>query len=100
MDPSGASLRGDPVRVDSRSMRIHVRYFAEAREAARCDADDIDLKPGATVADAVAAIVVRHPRLAPVARRARVALDERFAGPEEPLAPDATLALIPPVGGG
>ncbi|MCA9316411.1 MAG: MoaD/ThiS family protein [Planctomycetes bacterium] len=81
-------------------MRVRVRYFADAREAARRDGEDLDLAAGATVKDAVDALVRRHPALGSIAPRARVAVDERFVGPDEALAEDATLVLIPPVGGG
>lgn len=81
-------------------MRVRVRYFADAREATRLDREEFDLPSGACVSEAVAAMVRLHPALAPVAARSRVAVGERFAQPDEKLAEGATVALIPPVGGG
>ncbi|MGE0190838.1 MAG: MoaD/ThiS family protein [Planctomycetota bacterium] len=81
-------------------MRVRVRYFADAREAARRDGEDLDLARGATVRDAVEALVRRHPALGSIAPRARVAVDERFVDLDETLVENATLVLIPPVGGG
>ncbi|MEZ6008368.1 MAG: MoaD/ThiS family protein [Planctomycetota bacterium] len=48
-------------------MRVRVRYFADAREAARRDGEDLDLAAGATVKDAVDALVRRHPALGSIA---------------------------------
>jgi molybdopterin synthase catalytic subunit len=81
-------------------VRVHVRYFADAREAARQDAEELDLGEGASVREAIATLLERHPALREIASRSRVAVDERFAGPDERLRAGATLALIPPVGGG
>ena len=77
-----------------------MRYFADAREAASTDQEEVELADDACVRDALAALVARHPALGDVATRSRVAVDEAFATPDQPLAAGATLALIPPVGGG
>ena len=81
-------------------VRIHVRYFADAREAAARDEEELVLQAPATVADALKALTRLHPPLEAVAKQARVALDESFVTEAAALHDGATLVLIPPVGGG
>lgn len=81
-------------------MQVQIRYFAAAREAAGTTAEPVTIDPGATVADVAAELVRRHPALAAVLPSLRFALAEEFVKPEAPVTDGATLALIPPVGGG
>lgn len=81
-------------------MRVQVRYFASAREATGLEQEELGLEPGATVAGALAALEARHPALVPLRPNLRFAVDTAFVEPGDRLADGATLALIPPVGGG
>jgi molybdopterin converting factor subunit 1 len=82
-------------------MEVEVRYFAAAREATGRSAERVTLAEGATLAALRAEVGRRHPALARLAPTLRVAVDERFAPDEsEPLAPEAVVALLPPVSGG
>ena len=81
-------------------MRIQVLHFAAAREAAGCASEAVELPEGATVSDAVALLLARHPALAGPAARLRFAVGERFATEAAALAPGDVLALLPPVSGG
>lgn len=81
-------------------MQIHVLYFAVFRERLGRDAEPLDLPDGATVADAVAALAARHPTIAALRGKFRVARNQTFADEAEALAPGDELALIPPVAGG
>jgi molybdopterin synthase catalytic subunit len=81
-------------------MRVTLLYFAAARERAGTPSEAIDLPEGATAAAALAAACERHPPLAAVATRLRLAVDQEFAGPERKLREGSEVALIPPVSGG
>ncbi|PIE17951.1 MAG: molybdenum cofactor biosynthesis protein MoaE [Proteobacteria bacterium] len=81
-------------------MLLNVLYFAHVRQVVGRTDERLDLAAGATVADAVAALVERHPGLGPLAAVVRVAVDGEFAAGEQVLTDGAELVLIPPVSGG
>lgn len=82
------------------SIRVRVRLFAMQREQAGTRSLDLELPAGATVEDAWAALVQRHPVLAPGREAVRFARNAEYASPDEPLADGDELACIPPVSGG
>jgi MoaE-MoaD fusion protein len=81
-------------------MTVRVRLFAMLRERAG-DAVEIELPPGATVADALDELALR-PELAELLRGlpVRMAVNREYADPGMPLGPEDELALIPPISGG
>jgi MoaE-MoaD fusion protein len=81
-------------------MQIQVLYFAVFRERLGTSAETLDLPAKATVADAVAALAARHPPIAALRGRFRVARNQEFASDDEVLGEGDELALIPPVAGG
>lgn len=81
-------------------MQIQVLYFAVFRERLARDGEPLELPTGATVADAVAALAARHPAIAALRGRFRVAVNHDFADDDRALAERDELALIPPVAGG
>ncbi len=81
-------------------MRIRARLFAMLREQAGEAEVVLDLGPGATVADAAAALTERLPALRPYAARVAYAVNESYVKPDTPLHDGDELALIPPVSGG
>jgi molybdopterin synthase catalytic subunit len=81
-------------------MRVHVLYFAVFREQLARDAEDLELAAGARVADAIGALADRHPQIARLRGRFRVAVNADFADDDRALADGDELALIPPVAGG
>ena len=80
-------------------MAITVLYFAGAREAAGTARETLEAPPG-TVAALRALLAARHPGLARVLPRCRIAVDEEFAADGAALPDGAEVALIPPVSGG
>jgi len=86
-------MEGPPVHVD-------VLFFAQARERVGCTATALELPPGSSVRDALAALTARHPALAPLAPHLAVAVDGTLARSGDVLADGAELALLPPVSGG
>lgn len=79
---------------------VTVRYFAAARERAKCTSESLSLPDGATVATLLAAVVEKHPALKAIAPQLRAAVDEEFAAADAVLREGAEVALIPPVAGG
>jgi MoaE-MoaD fusion protein len=80
--------------------RIRVRLFAIQRELAGAREIALELAPGATIEAAWAALVERHPVLAPGRLSVRFARNGEYADPETALDDGDELAIIPPVSGG
>ena len=80
-------------------MRVRVRFFASYAEAFGRQEMDLELQAGASVADCVAALRA-DPAAARLPPRPLVAVNQRYARPETPLAEGDEVALIPPVAGG
>lgn len=81
-------------------MRVSVLYFAAARERAGLASESLELPALATAAQALEAVFAKHPALAPLRDRLRLAVDQEFTPPDRALHEGAELALIPPVAGG
>ena len=75
-------------------------YFAVFRERLGRADDTLELAAGATVATAIAALAVRHPPIAQLAGKFRVAVNQDFVADTHVLADGDELVLIPPVAGG
>lgn len=80
-------------------MRVVVRLFASYREAAGLGRIEIELPPDATVKDAIAEIVRRHPLIAE-GRTVVIALNRDYVNADAALSDGDEVALIPPVSGG
>ncbi|OLD52266.1 MAG: molybdopterin converting factor subunit 1 [Chloroflexi bacterium 13_1_40CM_2_70_6] len=80
-------------------MLVNVRLFASYREAAGVGHLQLELKPGATVRDAIAEVVKAHPLIAE-GRQVVIARNRDYVDVDAPLADGDELALIPPVSGG
>ncbi|GBD11441.1 hypothetical protein HRbin23_01106 [bacterium HR23] len=81
-------------------MRITVRLFALYRERLGADTLTLEVREGAQVADALALLSQRFPRMLPLVDNTRVAVNLEFAEPTHPLREGDEVALIPPVSGG
>jgi molybdopterin synthase sulfur carrier subunit len=81
---------------------VTVRYFAAARAAAGLPSENVDVGDGATVADALDALVARHGEaLRRVLAACSFLLDSvAVRDPATPLRPDAELDVLPPFAGG
>ena len=77
-----------------------VLLFARARDLVGTDAVDIALPPDATVADLRRALADSYPKLAGLLLRSALAVNDAFVVDTAALAPDAVVALLPPVSGG
>ncbi len=80
-------------------MRITVRTFAQLRELST-DRCELDLRNGATVADAWDALASRFPTITPHRPYARGAHNGAYAPWHAILAEGDDVAFLPPVSGG
>jgi len=81
-------------------VRVRVRLFALQRELAGSREVSLELPAGATVETSWAAVVERHPVLAPGRPSVRFARNGEYADPTTTLADGDEVAFIPPVSGG
>lgn len=81
-------------------MQIQVLYFAVFRERLGRDEEVIELADAATVATAIDLLAAKHPPIAQLRGRFRVAVNQDFVDDTHVLADRDELALIPPVAGG
>ena len=77
-----------------------VRLFAGARQAVGQDSLCVAVPVDATAEQILAAIGAAAPELAGLLPACRLVADEAYLEPRQTVAPDAELALIPPVSGG
>ena len=80
-------------------MPVTVLYFAVAREAAGAGSESLPEAPP-TVAALRSALEARHPGLARILPRCRIAVGQEFAQDGDPVPDGAEVAVIPPVSGG
>jgi molybdenum cofactor cytidylyltransferase len=80
--------------------RVHVRFFALARERAGCSEIEIELGGARRVSDVREELARRLPALAPLLQTVMIAVDEEYADDEAHVSPGARIAVIPPVSGG
>jgi molybdopterin converting factor subunit 1 len=81
-------------------MQVQVLYFAVFRERLGRSDETLELAPGATVGSAIDALGARHPEIAKLRGRFRVAVNQDFVDDTHVLGEGDELALIPPVAGG
>ncbi|MCS5638683.1 MAG: molybdopterin converting factor subunit 1 [Myxococcota bacterium] len=81
-------------------MKVTVRLFGSLREEAGCQALDVELAEGASVADLRAELAGRFPSVAEFGERLRLAVNLELAREGQPLAEGDEVALLPPVAGG
>src|SRR5512142_1182892 len=80
-------------------MSVRVLYFAAAREAAGTAREELAQAPS-SVAALRQALVSRHPALARLVPRCRMAVNEEFVADDAPVPDGAEVAVVPPVAGG
>ncbi len=80
-------------------MPVEVLYFAGARDAAGTPRETLAEVP-ASVAELRGVLAARHPPLARVLARSRIAVDQELATDATPLRDGAEVAIVPPVSGG
>jgi len=98
--PAGSAFCSPHVPRYELYMRITLLYFAVFRERLGRADDTLELQPGASVRDAVELLAERHPAIAALRGKFRVAVNEDFTDDDHVLAEGDEVALIPPVAGG
>jgi molybdopterin converting factor subunit 1 len=81
-------------------MQIQVLYFAVFRERLGTSEEPLEIAAGATVGDAITALAAKHPPIAQLRGRFRVAVNQDFVDDAHVLHDRDEVALIPPVAGG
>jgi len=81
-------------------MKLAVKLFAGAREAAGCDVLEVEVAPSANVEALRSSMLAACPALAPLLPHAVFAINANYATDETLIPADAELACIPPVSGG
>ncbi len=81
-------------------MKVHVLFFAQARERAGTASRELSLPDGSRVEDAVAALGREHPSLESLWPTLAIAVGGRIARRDATLTDGAEVALLPPVSGG
>lgn len=88
----------------SQTTKVKVLYFAAARERVGTDAEALEVSSGAgggvTVGDVLDAVSRAHPSFAHLRPHVRVAVNQEFSHPEDPVPDGSEVAIIPPVAGG
>jgi sulfur-carrier protein len=81
-------------------VRVRVQLFALARQVAGCDAVEVELQAGATIASLRKELERQAPQSPGLLRHSMFAVDSRYVPDDFVLSPDADVACIPPVSGG
>ncbi|HMR65392.1 MAG TPA: MoaD family protein [Anaerolineae bacterium] len=81
-------------------MKVKVKLFARLRELTGEAILERTLAEGATIADLVELLQEEFPKLAQVAPRTIISLNQEFAGPQSRLTEGDEVAFFPPVSGG
>lgn len=87
--------------MSSDTQKIEVLLFAGAVEAAGgMDRIVVETPVNANAKTTLACLSEQHPELASLVSRSRLAVDDTYVGPDQPIEPPCEVALIPPVSGG
>ena len=81
-------------------MRVRLLYFAALKDLAGIAEEWVELEGAASVADVTLRLTELRPAFSGKLGSVRVAVNETFAAPGDPVGEGDTLALIPPVSGG
>jgi len=81
-------------------IRVKMIYFAQAREAAGTKGEEFRLDEKSRVGTALSKAFEAHPKLRPLEKSIKVALNEEITEEDAPLKEGDRVALLPPVVGG
>jgi MoaD family protein len=81
-------------------MRVNVHFYSYFKDLAGCDASMEVLPAGSTVADLLAALYARFPRLAALEKSTLIAVDVEYQDHRYSLRDGDEVSLFPPVQGG
>jgi len=81
-------------------IRVKMIYFAQAREAAGTKDEEFKLDEKTSVKSALSKAFEAHPKLRPLEKAIKVAVNEEITQEDAPLKAGDRVALLPPVVGG
>jgi molybdopterin converting factor small subunit len=81
-------------------VKVRVRLFAVARQAAGRESLELELPEGATIGELRSRLAAQVPPLAGLLGQVTFALGTRYAADDAVIPPGADVACIPPVSGG
>jgi molybdopterin converting factor subunit 1 len=81
-------------------IRVKMIYFAQAREAAGTKGEEFSLDEKSSVRTALSKAFEAHPRLRPLEKAIKVAVNEEITQEDARLKEGDRVALLPPVVGG
>jgi len=79
---------------------VTILYFATARESAETSSESLPLDGETTAGGLLASIVLRHPRLKPLERSIRLAVNKELVGRDASVSDRDEVAVLPPIAGG
>ena len=79
-------------------MKIHVHFFAQAREVAQKSKEEIEVKDGTTVSGLIEILKSRVPTLRSV--EFKIAVHNEYVDNDHQLCDGDEVAIIPPISGG
>ncbi len=81
-------------------MKVRVLFFSVLRDITGTDEIECEVAAGATLADLLAQVEARWPKLRDWGPSVLLAVDQTYVKRDEPLHAGAEVALMPPVQGG
>ena len=81
-------------------MKVRVRLFAAARQAAGSDRVELELPDGATIGQLRRRLMEEFPQISALTAQVMFAVDTQYAPDSKEIRPEADVACIPPVSGG
>ena len=81
-------------------IRVKMIYFAQAREAAGTKGEEFKLEAVSSVRTALSKAIEMHPKLRPLEKAIKVAVNEEITEEDSQLKEGDRVALLPPVVGG
>ena len=81
-------------------MKVRVRLFAAARQAAGSDRIELELPDGATIGQLRRRLAEELPQMSALTAQVMFAVDAQYAPDSKEIRPEADVACIPPVSGG
>ena len=88
------------MNLHENAMKVRVKLFAAAKQAAGSDSVEVDVSDRSTVGNLREALSIRFPELRTLLRHAMFAINAEYVATETPLHADQEIACIPPVSGG